>query len=81
VRSEAGGVPLETLFVDEGFGSLDAATLQIVMDEITRLRDAGRKVGLISHVEEMKNWIPERLVVRPLGNGESRIEAPGAATA
>lgn len=81
VRSEAGGVPLETLFVDEGFGSLDAATLQIVMDEITRLRDAGRKVGLISHVEEMKNWIPERLVVRPLGNGESCIEAPGAATA
>lgn len=73
VMAEAGVMPLDTLFVDEGFGSLDQDTLQIVMEQLGRLQDSGRFVGLISHVEEMKQWIPERIEVTPLGTGESVI--------
>jgi exonuclease SbcC len=64
VSAESGGVRLDTLFVDEGFGSLDAETLDAVMDTLDELRAGGRVVGLVSHVEEMKTRIPVRLRVR-----------------
>lgn len=63
VQAESGGRPLETLFIDEGFGSLDADTLDQVMDVIDSMRDGGRTVGLVSHVEEMKSRIPTRIVI------------------
>ena len=50
VSHEAGGIQLETLFIDEGFGALDATTLDAVMDTLDSLRDGGRVVGLVSHV-------------------------------
>lgn len=75
VQSEAGGVSLETLFVDEGFGSLDAETLDTVMNVLTRLGRGSRTVGLISHVEELKRRIPDRVEIhRPDPNGPSEIK-------
>jgi exonuclease SbcC len=63
VREESGGVSLDTLFVDEGFGSLDADTLTVVLDQLDALRSRGRVVGVISHVTEMKEWVHDRIIV------------------
>lgn len=63
VQQEAGGVDIETLFVDEGFGSLDEQSLEQVMDALEGLRDGGRVVGLVSHVAEMKQRIGVQLQV------------------
>jgi exonuclease SbcC len=63
VTAEAGGADLGTLFVDEGFGSLDADTLDDVLDVLDALRDGGRVVGVVSHVGEMRDRIPAQLVV------------------
>ena len=63
VAAEAGGARLETLFVDEGFGSLDAASLDLVLDVLDRLRDGGRAVGIVSHVGELRQRIPTQLHV------------------
>ena len=60
---EAGGTELDTLFVDEGFGSLDADTLEDVMDTLDSLREGGRVVGVVSHVSEMRDRIPVQLHV------------------
>ncbi|WP_341358759.1 SMC family ATPase [Georgenia sp. M64] len=73
VRAEAGGVELGTLFVDEGFGSLDPATLDAVMAELGRLREGGRAVGIVSHVAELKDRIPERIEVRRTRDGASTL--------
>lgn len=79
VRSEAGGSALETLFVDEGFGSLDQDTLSLVLDQLERLRSGGRAVGVVSHVTEMKESIPDRLEVRRTADHTSHVSVPGAA--
>ncbi|MFK0001233.1 AAA family ATPase [Paenarthrobacter sp. NPDC090522] len=63
VQQEAGGVDIETLFVDEGFGSLDEQALEQVMDALEGLRDGGRVVGLVSHVADMKQRITSQLHV------------------
>ena len=73
VTGEAGGVELGTLFVDEGFGSLDPETLDTVMAELGRLSAGGRVVGVVSHVEEMKQRIGERIEVRRLEDGSSTL--------
>jgi DNA repair protein SbcC/Rad50 len=71
VKAEAGGVDLDTLFIDEGFGSLDSDTLDQVMTVIDELRDRGRVVGIVSHVSELKDRIAERVEVRRLPDGSS----------
>lgn len=63
VAAESGGVVLDTLFIDEGFGSLDADTLDAVMGVLDELRAGGRVVGVVSHVDEMRQRIPTRLHV------------------
>ncbi|WP_328388058.1 AAA family ATPase [Nocardia sp. NBC_00416] len=74
VAAEAGGIILDTLFIDEGFGSLDADTLDAVMGVLDELRAGGRVVGLVSHVDEMRQRIPSRLhVVR--GRNGSQLQA------
>lgn len=73
VSSEAGGIELESLFVDEGFGSLDPDALDMVMDQLEQLRSGGRTVGVISHVTEMKQRIAERVTVRRLPDGSSTL--------
>jgi exonuclease SbcC len=74
VTAEAGGIALETLFVDEGFGSLDNEVLEAVLSQLVRLRDGGRVIGLVSHVEALKQAIPERVEVRPLPEGGSKLK-------
>ena len=73
VTAEAGGIELRTLFVDEGFGSLDPETLDAVMDQLAALRDGGRCVGVVSHVAEMKQRIADRITVVPGRNGTSTL--------
>ncbi|MCW2999044.1 MAG: repair exonuclease, SbcC, partial [Solirubrobacterales bacterium] len=63
VAAEAGGARLETLFVDEGFGSLDERALDEVLDVLDRLRDGGRAVGVVSHVAELRQRITAQLHV------------------
>jgi len=71
VQQESGGVEIETLFVDEGFGSLDEQSLEQVMDALEGLRDGGRVVGLVSHVGEMKQRIGTQLQVLKTRNGST----------
>ncbi len=71
IMHEVGGAQLDTLFVDEGFGSLDADTLDDVMDTLDSLRDGGRVVGVVSHVAEMRDRIPTQLVVTKARSGST----------
>ena len=71
VQQESSGVDIETLFVDEGFGSLDEQALEQVMDALEGLRDGGRVVGLVSHVGEMKQRIGTQLQVVKGRNGST----------
>lgn len=64
---------VESLFIDEGFGSLDAETLRVAMDALESLRTQGRKIGVISHVQEMTERIPVRVQVSRVGNGKSVV--------
>lgn len=73
VSNQAGGIRLDTLFIDEGFGSLDADTLAIAMSTLNGLRAGGRTIGLISHVEAMKEQIPARLHITVSPQGWSEI--------
>ncbi|MBT1674498.1 AAA family ATPase [Curtobacterium flaccumfaciens] len=73
VQAEAGGVSLGTLFVDEGFGTLDPETLDDVIGQLSRLTAGGRQVGIVSHVEELKQRIPERIAVRRTPAGGSQV--------
>ena len=70
---------IESLFIDEGFGSLDLETLTIAMNALTHLEAQGRKVGVISHVTEMTDAIPVQIRIEKRGKGgASKIVIPGA---
>lgn len=71
IAHEVGGAAIDTLFVDEGFGSLDADTLDDVMDTLDALRDGGRVVGVVSHVAEMRTRIPTQIVVAKARTGST----------
>jgi len=73
VTARAGGVRLDTLFVDEGFGSLDDETLELAMRTLDELRQGGRTVGVISHVAAMKEQLPAQLAVEATPEGPSVI--------
>ena len=73
VTGEAGGVQMETLFIDEGFGSLDPEALDRVVAEIGKLADHGRTIGVVSHVGEMKSRIAEQIHVRRTPAGPSTL--------
>ncbi|MGH8382028.1 AAA family ATPase [Pseudomonas sp.] len=68
---------IESLFIDEGFGSLDPESLQLAMDALDGLQAQGRKVAVISHVQEMHERIPVQIQVRRQGNGLSTLEVSG----
>lgn len=74
IQSSAGGVRLDTMFVDEGFGSLDAESLQQAMRALTGLSEGHRLVGVISHVAELKEKIDRQIVVTKEKTGGSRAE-------
>lgn len=73
VATQNGGIEMNTLFIDEGFGSLDEGTLAEVMDVLSALHSGGRVVGIVSHVSELKRAIPAAVEVRPLLGGGSTL--------
>lgn len=70
----SGSMKIESLFIDEGFGTLDTSSLHMVMNALDQLQNQGRKVVLISHIQEMHERIPVQIQVRPLGAGASTLE-------
>ncbi len=74
IQSSAGGIRLETMFVDEGFGSLDDESLQQAMRALYGLTEGNRLVGIISHVSELKEKIDKQIVVTKEKSGGSRAE-------
>lgn len=68
---------IESLFIDEGFGALDIDTLSIAMDALDNLQTQGRKIGVISHVEEMKERITTQIQVTKSANGRSFLKIVG----
>ena len=71
-------VRVESLFIDEGFGSLDADTLRVAMDALDHLQAQGRKVGVISHVQEMTERIGVQVQLQRQSGGQSRLQVRGA---
>lgn len=82
VTGEAGGIELGTLFVDEGFGTLDSESLDRVMAELAKLSSGGRVVGIVSHVDELKQRVADRIEIRRKVGGASTltVRADGGAT-
>jgi len=74
VQEENGGIQLDTLMIDEGFGSLDADVLDQVMQCLTSLANGGRTVAVVSHVEELRKIIAEQIIVIPQPDGSSTLE-------
>ncbi|MGL9727713.1 AAA family ATPase [Enterococcus sp. DIV0756] len=73
IQSQAGGVAIEALFIDEGFGSLDEEALEMAMEALEGIENAGRMIGIISHVRELKERIPQQIIVETSGTGRSSI--------
>ena len=73
IQSSAGGVRLDTMFVDEGFGSLDEESLDQAMKALNSLADGNKLVGIISHVSELKRRIDKQIVVTKDRNGGSKV--------
>jgi exonuclease SbcC len=71
VQARSGGIRLETLFIDEGFGSLDPEALDLALRALTDLMKDGRLVGIISHVPELREQIPARLEITNDRRGSS----------
>ena len=77
VQTEAGGIGMESLFIDEGFGSLDDHTLEAVMAALHTLQGEGRRIGVVSHVSDMHDQIPVQLRVEKARSGSTlHMELP-----
>lgn len=72
--SSGRGVRIESLFIDEGFGSLDPSSLGQALSVLENLHATGRRVGVISHVEDLKERIPVKIIVDPVAPGRSRLD-------
>lgn len=70
-------INVESLFIDEGFGSLDAQELESALELLHQIQDDGKTIGIITHAERLQERIPVRLQLTKLGNGSSKIEGPG----
>ena len=73
IQSSAGGIRLDTMFVDEGFGSLDEESLSQAIRALSSLAEGNRLVGIISHVNELKERIEKQIVVKKEKSGGSRV--------
>ena len=74
IQSSAGGIRLDTMFVDEGFGSLDEESLSAAIKALTALADTERLVGIISHVGELKQRIDKQIIVTKDRTGTSKVQ-------
>lgn len=74
IQSQAGGVTIEALFIDEGFGSLDEESLEMAMEALETIENEGRMIGIISHVRELKSRILQQVLVKSTGTGQSTID-------
>ena len=79
VERYAGGIRLDTMFIDEGFGSLDSETLDLAIEALLKLQEGGRVIGIISHVEELAARIPCRLEVTKSPEGSAAHFVTGTA--
>ena len=73
VQSGAGGIQLDTMFIDEGFGTLDMESLDNAIECLVDLQNDGRVVGIISHVQELKDRIGTRLEVTATNTGSKAV--------
>ncbi|SCN47270.1 Exonuclease SbcC [methanotrophic endosymbiont of Bathymodiolus azoricus (Menez Gwen)] len=71
VQERSGGIQLDTLFIDEGFGSLDQDSLQLAINTLIDLQSAGRAIGIISHVSELKEQMAQRIEVTGSRSGST----------
>jgi len=74
IQSMAGGIQIDAMFIDEGFGSLDAESLDQAIKVLNKLSDGNRIVGIISHVAELKNRIEKQIVVTKDKSGGSNVK-------
>ena len=74
IQSSSGGIKLDSMFIDEGFGSLDGNTLELAMRALHELSDGDRLIGIISHVSELRGEIDKQIVVTKNKVGGSEIE-------
>lgn len=73
IQQRAGGIEIEALFIDEGFGSLDEESLEMAMEALEMIENEGRMIGIISHVRELRARILQQVFVETNGSGQSRI--------
>ena len=71
VQAYSGGIHMDTIFIDEGFGTLDGETLDTALKVLVQLKESGRLVGIISHVPELKERITTRLVIDKTDRGST----------
>jgi exonuclease SbcC len=71
MQSRSGGIQIDTLFIDEGFGSLDPESLDSAIEALFSLNSSGRLVGIISHVEELKTRIPVHIEIDRTAEGST----------
>src|SRR5699024_7145125 len=74
IQSFQGNIAIDTMFIDEGFGTLDEESLNKAIDTLIDLQQSGRMIGVISHVQELKTIFPARLDVEKTKEGHSRTE-------
>lgn len=74
IQEQAGGIKIDALFIDEGFGSLDEDALDMAMETLQQVEGQSRMIGIISHVSELEQQLPAQLKVIPQGNGESTVK-------
>ena len=77
IQALSGGIRVDALFIDEGFGTLDGEALERAIEELLKLRDGGRLVGIISHVAELRQRISSRIEVRKSKRGSTIAVHPG----
>ena len=73
VQNYSGGVRIDSIFIDEGFGSLDEETLNVALNALLMIKEHGRTVGIISHVNELKSFIPYKIQISKLSDGQSNL--------
>ena len=76
-RMASRNVRVDSVFLDEGFGTLDEEALNMALDMLSSLREQGKTIGIISHVQTIRERIGTQIHVEPSGNGRSRLSGPG----